>query len=333
MKTLAALSLGALLTMAISASPPLSHIATDSMPTSVTGRFDHLEADPAGNRLFLAAESAHEVLIFNLRTGAYERALGGIGIPHAIFVRDDLHRVYITDGGTGALRIYDGRSYKLLQTVPLKVDADSIGYDPGSHDLYIDNGGGDAHEAFSMFSAVNTETGAKDWEIQIPGDTLEAMAVARTQPLVYVNNRARNQVAVVNRGTHAVVASWPITKSKVNVAMALDEAHHRLFVGCREGAIVVLDTASGRELQALPIPTGADDLRFDGSNQRIYAATGSGNGEVTVYQEATPDRYTALGAVASGPGGKNETLAAGRLYVTIPPAKATPGRVLVFRAQ
>lgn len=321
------------LPLAALALPPLRPIAHDAMPAAVSGRFDHLTADVAGNRLFLAAESMHEVLVFNLRSGRYERAITGIGIPHAILVRDDLHRIYITDGGAGALRIYDGSNYRLLRTVPLKVDADSIGYDPATHELFIDNGGGNAHENFSMFSAVNTDTGAKDWEIEVPGDTLEAMAVARTSPWIYVNNRARNLVNVVDRNTHRVLASWPVTLAKMNVAMALDEEHGRLFLGCRSGAIVVVDAHSGKELQSLPIPTGVDDLRFDSQRQELFAATGSGKGAISVYKESSPDQYISLGQVAAAPGSKNETVAAGLLYTAIPPRNGQAGYVSVFRLQ
>ena len=326
--------LGAVMAMAAQ-TPPLRLVARYAMPASVTGRFDHLTADPAGNRLFLAAESAHQVLIFNLRTGRYERAIAGIQIPHAVFVRPDLNRIYVTDGGAGALKIFDGATYKLLQSVPLKVDADSIGYDPAAHALYIDSGGGDAGEPFSMFTAVNTDTGAKTAEMKIDGDTLEAMAPARRSPLIYINNRAKNQITVVNRQTRRIVASWPVTLAKVNVAMALDEAHRRLFIGCRSGAIVVFDTRSGRELQALPIPRGVDDLIYDAGSRRIYAATGSGAGAIAVYQEQSPNRFALLGDVAAGPGAKNEVLAPRlkRLYTTIPPRQGRAGAVYVYRVQ
>lgn len=314
--------------------PPLRLVARDAMPATVTGRFDHLTADVAGNRLFLAAESAHQVLIFNLRSGQYERAIDGIQIPHAIFVRPDLNRIYVTDGGAG-LKIYDGASYALLKSVPLKVDADSIGYDAAGHTLYIDNGGGDAGETFSMFTAVNTDSGEKTAEMKIDGDTLEAMALARTSPLIYINNRAKNQIAVVNRETHDIVASWPVTLAKGNVALALDEAGHRLFAGCRSGAIVVFDTRTGKELQALPIPPGVDDLIYDASGHRLYAATGAGTGAIAVYRQRTPDRYQRLGDVPSAPGGKNEVLAAQlrRLYVTIPPHQGQAGAVYVYQVE
>jgi len=315
------------------AAEPLKLVAKYKMPVAVKGRFDHLGVDLRGNRLFLAAESAHEVLVFNLRTGQFLRAITGIGIPHAIFCREDLNRIYITDGGAGELKIYDGKSYRLLKSVKLKVDADSIGYDPATHDLYIDDGGGDAHETFSMFSAVNTTSGKKVADTPIDGDTLEAMAVEKSSSRIYVNNRAKNQISVIDRKTHKLVATWPVTMGKFNVAMALDESAHRLFVGCRGGQIVVFDTRTGKELQALSIPKGIDDLTFDSAHKRLYAACGSG--AIAVYQETDPDHYKSLGEVPTAPGGKNEVLVPqlSRLYITIPPQAAAPGEVYVYQVE
>jgi sugar lactone lactonase YvrE len=80
-------------------------VAKFAMPASIQGKFDHLAIDNRGSRLFVAAESAHQVLIFDLKSGKYLRSIEGIEIPHAIFVREDLNRIYITDGGSGALKV------------------------------------------------------------------------------------------------------------------------------------------------------------------------------------------------------------------------------------
>ena len=312
---------------------PLKLVAKYKMPANITGRFDHLTADPGSNRLLVTAETAHEVLVFDLRSGDYLRALSGIGIPHAIFFRDDLNRIYITDGGAGALRIYDGKTYQQISTIKLKVDSDSVGYDPTTHDLYVVNGGGDANEPFSMLSVVNTTSDEKVAEIKIDGDTLEAMALARSTPLLYINNPAKNQVGIVNRKTHSVVGTWSIKMGEKNVAMALDPSSHRLFVACRSGVLVVVDSSTGKELQSLPIGKGVDDLIFDSSSKRIYAACGGGEGSIAAYHEDDPNHYTSLGQVPSAPGGKNETIVPQmqRLFVTIPPHGAAPGEVFVYR--
>src|SRR5216684_558542 len=239
---------------------PLKLVQTITLPAAVKGHFDHFEVDLKGGRLFATPEGYKSVLVFDLKTGKLIHTISGIEKSHAVLYREDLDQIYVTDGDAGDLKIFDGKTYRLLSTAKLLEDADSIGYDPATKYLYIDNGGGDVHETYSMLSVVDTTAGKKLADIKIDGDTLEAMALEKSSPRLYVNNRAKNQIAVVDREKREVVASWPITKCKVNVALALDEANHRLFAACRDGEIVVLDTQTGKELSALPITKGVDDL-------------------------------------------------------------------------
>jgi hypothetical protein len=105
-------------------------------------------------------------------------------------------------------------------------------------------------------------------------------------------------------------------------------------VGCRSGQLVVFDTQAGKELQALPIGRGADDLMFDSASKRIYATSG-GAGVVNVFKETDPDHYQSLGQVPSGPGGKTGLLVPqlSRLFVPVPAQAAAPSAVYVFQLQ
>ena len=264
---------------------PLKLIQTLQFSGDVKGHFDHFGVDIPHERLFTTPEDSASVIVFNLNTGAEMCKIEGIGKPHAVLYRADLNRIYVTDGDTGALKIFDGSTYKPLGIVKLLVDADSIGYDPVSKYLYIDNGGGDAHQEYSMLSVVDTTLGKKLADIKIDGDTLEAMALEKMTPRLYVNNPAKNQIDVVDRTNRTIVATWPITKGKKNVAMALDEKNHRLFTACRSGQIVVVDTQNGKELQALAIVSGVDDFTFNEQSKRLYA---SGDGEVDFITRRTP---------------------------------------------
>jgi len=319
------------LTAVAQAAAPLKLVAKYTMPAAVKGHFDHLAADVPGNRLYVTAETTHEVLVFNLHTGKYLRSITGIDIPHGILIRKDLNRIYVTDGGAGEVRIYNAGTYRQVGAVKLKVDSDCIGYDPATHDLYVTNGGHDAHESFSTLSVVNTTAGKKVADIRIDGDSVEMMALAPSSPTLYLNNPGKNLVDVINRQTRAVVATWPVTLGKRNVAAAFDPSTHRLFIACRSGVIVVFDSETGKELQSFPIGTGVDDLIFDPASKRIYAACGSG--VISVYHEDGPNHYTHLGDVASGPGGKNAVLVPQleRFFTTIPPQGTTPGQVYVYQ--
>src|SRR6266478_5657076 len=231
---------------------PLKLVQTITLPAAIKGHFDHFEVDLKGGRLFATPEGYKSVLVFDLKTGKLIHTIRGIEKPHAVLYREDVDRIFVTDGEAGDLKIFDGKTYKLLSSVKLLEDADSIGYDSKTKYLYIDNGGGDVHQTYSMLSVVDTTAGKKITDIKIDGETLEAMALESSTSRLYVNNKARNKVDVVDRNTRAIVASWPVTKCKTNVAMALDEANHRLFIACRTAAMVVMDTQSGKEIAALP---------------------------------------------------------------------------------
>src|SRR5246500_3412256 len=221
---------------------------TITLPPDAKGQFDHFGVDLKGNRLFATPEGSKSVRVFELKSGKPIHTISGIEKPHAILYREDLDRIYITDGEAGDVKIFDGKTYALLSSVKLLEDADSIGYDPKTKYLYVDNGGGDIHQTYSMLSVVDTTVGKKVADIKIDGDTLEAMALEKSGAKIYVNNKAKNQVDVVDREKREVIASWPVTKCKPNVALGFDEANHRLFVACRDGQLDVFDTQSGKEL-------------------------------------------------------------------------------------
>ncbi|GAC1691061.1 MAG: hypothetical protein NVS9B5_32480 [Terriglobales bacterium] len=308
---------------------PLKLIQTFKLPLEIKGHFDHFEVDLKGNRLFATPEGYKAVLVFDLKTGKLIHTIRGIEKSHAVLYRSDLDRLFVTDGEAGDVKIFDGKSYGLLSSVKLLEDADSIGYDSATKYLYIDNGGGDVHQTYSMLSVVDTTEGKKLADIKIDGDTLEAMTLEKSSPKIYVNNKAKNQVDVVDRDKREVTASWPVTKCKPNVALALDEANHRLFVACRDGQLVVIDTESGKELAALPITKGVDDAIYDAASKRIYSA---GDGSVDVYQQTDPDNYKLLAKVPTGPLGKTARLVPelNRYFVAVPQHGTESAKVLVF---
>jgi len=310
-------------------SAPLKLAQTFKLLPDIKGNFDHFAIDTKNNRLFATPEGYKAVLVLDLKSGKLIHTIRGIEKPHAILYREDLNHLYVTDGEAGELKIFDSTSYALLSTVKLLLDTDSIGYDPATKLLYIDNGGGDVHETYSMISVVDTTAGKKVADIKVDGETLEAMALEKSSPKMYVNNKAKSQVEVIDRNKREIVASWPVTKSKTNVAMALDEANHRLFIACRGGDVVVFDTTSGKELTALPITKGVDDLVYDADSRRLYA---SADGNADVYEQSDPDHYKLLGKVPTGPMGRTALLvpALKRYFVAVPQHGAENAEILAF---
>jgi DNA-binding beta-propeller fold protein YncE len=312
-------------------SAPLKLVQTFKLPVDVKGNFDHFAIDLAGNRLFATPEAYKAVLVFDLKTGKLIHKITGIEKPHAILYREDLKRLYVTDGDAGDVKIVDSDSYAILSSVKLLEDSDSIGYDAVTKYLYIDNGGGDVHQTYSMLSVVNTTAGKKVADIKVDGDTLEAMVLEKSSNRIFLNNKAKSQVDVIDREKRTLITSWPITLAKTNVAMAYDEANHRLFVACRSGGIVVLDTQSGKEITVLAITKGVDDLVFDPASKRLYASC---DGDASVY-ETSPDKYKLLGKVPTGPLARTALLVPqlSRYFVAVPQHGTSNAEIQVFEVQ
>src|SRR6202162_848687 len=312
--------------------PPLRLAQTLTLPSDVKGNFDHFGVDLKGDRLFATPEGYKAVLVFELKNGRPIHTITGIGKPHAVLYREDLNRIYITDGDAGDVKIFDGKTYALLSSVKLLEDADSIGYDKKTKYLYIDNGGGDVHQTYSMLSVVDTTAGKKLADIKVDGDTLEAMVLDNASPRIFLNNKAKNQVDVIDRDKRTLLTSWPITKSKTNVAMAYDAANHRLFIGCRGGGIVVIDTDSGKEITVLEITKGVDDMVFDPASKRLYASC---DGNADVYQQTDANSYKSLGKVPTGALARTALLVPElhRYFVAVPQKGSNSAEIKVYEAQ
>jgi DNA-binding beta-propeller fold protein YncE len=321
---------------AVAAQPvmPLRLVKTFSLGSDVTGRFDHFAADTQHDRLFVVTKDYKAVLVLNSGSGEVIHKIDHLGEPQGVLYRSDLDKLYIADGERGTVEIIDGKTYQTENSVKLRVNADAITYDPASQYLYVANGGADAKMTHSVISVVDTAHGETVGEIEVDGDNLEAMALEKASPIMYVDNRAKNEVDVINRQTHEVVASWPVTLGKTMVALVLDEASHRLFVGCRDGNIVVFDVLTGKQLQALSIGKGIDDLVFDASRKRLYAACGE-SGTVAVYEEVDADHYRSLGQIPSGPLARNGLLIPSlkQYFVAVPNSAHKPARILVYQVQ
>jgi DNA-binding beta-propeller fold protein YncE len=320
---------------------PLTLIHTIVMPDVPVGPYtDHLAVDLKGKRLFVTPQARKSVYVFDLETGKLIHDIPGFGNPHSILYRADVDQIFVTDGGAAQMKIFSGTDYKLLKSLQLLPDADSIGYDAATQRLYVTNGGQGAKLDYSLLSDIDTTRAERVADVKINTKSLEAMELESGGPNIYINLTDKNEIAVVDRQKHSLVASWPVTKGKHNIAIALDEKHHRLFAGCRNtetrGVLVVIDTQTGKELQTLPLGGWVDYIAFDPRTQRIYATCGAqpdGTGAVYVYREIDPDRYEQLGIVPTAARGKTGLLVPElqRLFVAIPHYGDTQAKILVFK--
>ncbi len=316
-------------------------IHTFVMPDVPKGPYcDHLTVDLAGKRLFTTPQAEHSVEVLDLNSGKLLHRISGLQNPHSVLYRSDVKRLYITDGGAAQLRIIDSQTYEPVKTLDDLPDADSIGYDPGAKELYVTNGGESVKSEYSSLSVIDTTSLNHLDDIKIKAGALEAMVLEKQGPLIYINMMDQNKIAVVNRRTRKLIARWPVTKGHKNIAIALDETHHRLFVGCRNtettGVIVVFDTQTGKELGVtLPIAGWVDYLAYDPSAHRLYGTCGPQVGEsgyVYAFSDDGKDGYTLISKTPTALRAKTGLFVPelGEIFVAVPHYEG-PARILELR--
>ena len=210
---------------------------------------------------------------------------------------------------------------------------DGILYDPATHYLYIITGGENAKLDYSLISVVDTDKGTHLGDIRIEGGTMEEMRLEKSSGRLFVVNREKNRIEVIDPKKRTILTSWPLTLGKLPVGLAIDESAHRLFVGCRSEVIVVLDAASGKEITSVPISKGIDGMVFDPATKRIYSEANTG--AIDVYEEVDADHYRSLGTTPIGSPAKPGLLVPelNRYFVAVPQHDNVDAAILEYKVQ
>lgn len=308
---------------AADADPALRHVSVIPLP-GVEGRFDHLAVDVDNQRLFVSAAGNGTVEVIDLRAGAPLRSLEGLKEPQGMVYLPSLRRAVVADGGGAIVSLGDGASKKVDTLAELE-RADGVRFDADNARLYVGYGRG----ALAVFDP----TGSRRFDdIKLPGHP-EAFVLDGNSPSLYVNVPAKKSIVIIDRSRGEVVSTITLKTAAANYPMALDEAGHRLFVGTRKPArVVILDSRSGSILSSFACVADADDLFFDAARQRIYVSGGAGF--VDVFDASPSGRNVRLAHVFTAAGARTSLWVPElrRLFVAAPGRGAEPAAIHVFEA-
>ncbi|WP_379988834.1 YncE family protein [Dokdonella soli] len=314
------------------AAPVLTPAGRTELP-GYTGDFDHFEVDIKGNRLFLAAEDHDTLEVFDLKSAKHLKTISGVETPHGLLYLPDVNKLIVTQTGSdGATKVIDGATYKIVDSFKHTPGADSMGYDAGRKRLYVVAGGRDMKKPDSHLVELDPYTGKSYGELKFDTDKVEAMAIEEHGDKIYINVTGKNTMAVLDKKTRAVVATWPIKEAQKNAPLAFDEANRRLFVVTRQpGRLIVVNADTGASIADFKAPERTDQVIFDEARHRIYVL--GGEGYIGVFHEKDADHYEELARVPSAPGAKTGILVPGlnKLFVAASPGDSKAmAAVLVF---
>lgn len=307
------------------AKDPLDLAQTIAME-GVSGRIDHMAFDPEGGRLFVACLGNGTVEVIEVDSGRRDGTIGGLREPQGVLYVPEFHRIVIASGGDGTVRFYDGKSLQQIRSIDFKDDADNLRYDPAEKCVYVGYGSG-------AMGVLNAETGERVADIKLAGHP-ESFQLETRGDRIFVNVPTAHQVAVIDRRKASVITTWPVKDAKSNFPMALDEAGHRLFIGCRSPTkLLVVDTQSGKVVAAPDCPGDVDDAFYDAIEKRLYLS--GGEGRIDVIQQVDADNYRLAGRTPTAAGARTSYLVPERktLFVVVPKSLLHGAEIRAYRIE
>jgi DNA-binding beta-propeller fold protein YncE len=301
-------------------------IQVETIPLDgVKGRIDHFGLDAKRKRLFVSALGNDTVEVVDLAAGKVMQHIRNLRAPQGIGFAPESNRLAVANDQDGSCRLYDGRSLQQTATVDLKDDADNVRYDNVSRRFWVGYGEGGLAE-------IDPESGKEIADVKLDAHP-ESFQLETKGKRIFVNVPNAGYVAVIDRETRKVIEKFPMKDAFANFPMALDESDHRLFIGCRRPAkLVVLDTDTGKTVALLDIVGDTDDLFYDAATKRIYVS--GGEGRVTVISQSNADEYNIAGQVSTAPGARTSFFVPeiGMLYVAVPHRGGQTAELRVFTA-
>ena len=249
------------------------------------GTWDYLEVDPATHHLFIS-RSSHVMVV----DPAQGKAIGDIpntqGV-HGIAIADEFNRGFTSNGTTGTSTIFDLKTLQPVGEAKTDPGPDGIIYDPGSKRVFTLNG------RSNSATAIDAKTGMVAGSVALGGRP--EFAAADGKGHVFVNLEDKSSIVEVDSNALKVLNTWSLAPCDSPSGLAIDAKNERLFAGCDNKMMAVVDGNSGKVITTLPIGMGVDANRFDPATGFAFAS--SGDGTITVAHEDTPDKFTIVDTV------------------------------------
>ena len=250
----------------------------DRIPVKGDQFWDHATLQPEQHRLFVAHHD--RLFVIDLLARAEVGSIPGQDLHKAVIV-PDLNRGFVTDGDAGNVIFFDLKTLESKGTIKTDPDADAICYEPVTHRIFTFNG--DSHSS----TVIDPEHAEVIGRLSLDGSPESAEADGHGA--IFVNISDKNEVQKIDAAESKVVQRWSLAAQTKPITIALDQQDGRIFIGCRNQTLLVLDGTSGKALASLKIGKWVDDTVYDPVRRRIFACCGDGT--LTVIRQDSPDSY------------------------------------------
>ena len=245
-----------------------------AMP-DVHGRIDHMDVNLKDQLVYIAALGNNTLEVANLETGKIIQSIKGFDEPQGVGYIPQTHEIFVANGGNGDCYFYDAVTYRKTATLHLASDADDVRYDSVEQKLYVGYGSGG-------IAVINPETHLQTADIKLPAHP-EGFTIDKKNKLLYVNVPNKNMIAVIDLKQGKLIDKWVSNNYRANFPISYDAMNRQLIVGYRRPAtLLLLNSASGKEITSAPMVEDIDDLCFDYKTSEIFIS--GGGGYVNIFQ-------------------------------------------------
>lgn len=273
-----------LLAAGMSALNAASYRVARTIEVGGKGGWDYLNVDAASHRLF-AAHATHLVVIDTRSDRVVGRIDGTPGV-HGIAIDAAQGRGFSSNGQENTVGVVDLKTLRVTNRVPAGRNPDCIQFSPSTNEVYAFNGHSDSA------TVIDASTGNVVTTMPLPGRP-EFAVPDPVRPFIYLNLEDKSELARIDCRAHRVVDVWPLAPGEHPSGLAFDPVHRRLFSGCENAKVEVMDSDTGRLVATIPAGRGIDAVGFDPGTGMVFASNGR-DGTLTIAHEDSPDRYTVI---------------------------------------
>jgi DNA-binding beta-propeller fold protein YncE len=256
-----------------------------TIPVGGDEGWDYLAVDPTARRVYVS-HGTRVVVLDADNNGVVGNIPNTQGV-HGIAIASDLGRGFASNGRANTITVFDLKTLATIDTVKTGTNPDAIVYDPGTKRVFTMDGGS------NDLTAINAADGRVIGTLALGGKP--EFAVADGQGSVFVNIEDKSELVQFDPQKLTELHRWPLAPCEEPSSLAMDSKARRLFVGCRNKMMAIVNADTGKIVATPTIGEGVDANAFDPSTNFAFASNGEGT--LTVVHEDSPDKFTVIDSV------------------------------------
>jgi DNA-binding beta-propeller fold protein YncE len=279
------------------------------------GLWDYITADSENRRLYVTRYD--RIAVLDLDSGAVVGEITGLKLVHGVAIASEFSHGFATDGDEASILMFDSKTLKTIQTIKIPGGGhpDGIVYDPVSKRVFTCNGR--RKDTTVIDAETGSVIGTVDLDGRPEGNTVDGKGH------VYFGFVKENLIDAVDTKNLKVIGRWPTAPCDKPIGLAVDPATNRLFAGCYNKRMIMLDGNSGKVLGDVPVGGGSDGAGFDRGPKLAFTSNGD-DGTLSVVHEDSPGKITLLENVPTAQYARTMTIDEKTHRIFLPTANAVP---------